>query len=80
MLSGEAVARQFPHTLRRTYAALALRQGVPIEGIIKNLGQGSPAITLTVDWYGLDDKLQATVVDLFPVPARLPNVPAAVLN
>jgi integrase len=38
----------------------------PWKLVSKNLGHGSPAITLTVYRHVLDDELRATVVDLFP--------------
>ncbi|WP_293914249.1 tyrosine-type recombinase/integrase [Deinococcus sp.] len=80
VVAGERLPDISPHDLRHTYATLALRHGVPVEVVSKNLGHGSPAITLTVYRHVLDDELRATVVDLFPAPAVLPSPAAAVLN
>lgn len=74
---GEKVPAISPHDLRHTYATLALRHGVPVEVVSKNLGHGTPAITLTVYRHVLDDELRATVVDLFPTLPPVPAVPSA---
>jgi len=79
-LAGERLPEISLHDLRHTYATLALRHGVPVEVVSKNLGHGSPAITLTVYQHVLDDELRATVIDLFPTLPVLPSVAAAVLN
>ena len=76
----ETAARYLPHDLRHTYATLALRHGVPVEVVSKNLGHGSPAITLTVYRHVLDDELRATVVDLFPTPPAAGQYAPALLN
>ncbi|WP_237724701.1 tyrosine-type recombinase/integrase [Deinococcus alpinitundrae] len=79
VLAGERLPDISPHDLRHTYATLALRQRVPVEVVSKNLGHGSPGITLTVYRHVLDDELRATVVDLFPVLPVLPSA-VAILN
>ncbi len=78
--AGERLPDISPHDLRHTYATLALRHGVPVEVVSKNLGHGSPAITLTVYRHVLDDELRATVVDLFPTLPTVPSAAAALLN
>ena len=80
VLAGERLPAISPHDLRHTYATLALRQGVPIEVVSKNLGHGSPAITLTIYRHVLDDELRATVVDLFPVLPTPQQYSPALLN
>ncbi|GAA4022871.1 site-specific integrase [Deinococcus rubellus] len=79
-LAGERLPDISPHDLRHTYATLALRHGVPVEVVSKNLGHGSPAITFTVYRHVLDDELRATVVDLFPTLPTVPSTATAVLN
>lgn len=44
VLAGKRLPGISPHDLRHTYATLALRHGVPVEVVSKNLGHGSPAI------------------------------------
>lgn len=80
VLAGERLPGISPHDLRHTYATLALRHGVPVEVVSKNLGHGSPAITLTVYRHVLDDELRATVVDLFPPRPPLPSAALELLN
>ncbi len=80
VLAGERLPGISPHDLRHTYATLALRHGVPVEVVSKNLGHGSPAITLTVYRHVLDDELRATVVDLFPTPPAAGQYAPALLN
>lgn len=80
IVGGEKLPSISPHDLRHTYATLALRQGVPVEVVSKNLGHGSPAITLTVYRHVLDDELRARVIDLFPMPIARPCSALSVLH
>ncbi|MFK7603866.1 hypothetical protein ACI3L1_16820 [Deinococcus sp. SM5_A1] len=53
---------------------------MPVEVVSKNLGHGSPAITLTIYRHVLDDELRATVVDLLPMLPAQPQYTPALLN
>ncbi|PJI53816.1 hypothetical protein CTI14_23095 [Methylobacterium radiotolerans] len=74
--AGTALPDISPHDLRHTYATLALRRGVPIEVVSRNLGHASISITWDIYRHVLDSERRSHVVDLFemvpPVPVGLP--------
>ncbi len=73
---GSALPDISPHDLRHTYATLALRRGVPIEVVSRNLGHASISITWDIYRHVLDSERRSHVVDLFemvpPVPVGIP--------
>lgn len=76
MQAGSALPDISPHDLRHTYATLALRRGVPIEIVSRNLGHASISITWDIYRHVLYSERRSHVVDLFervpPVPVGLP--------
>lgn len=74
--SGEALPNISPHDLRHTYATLALRSGIPIEVVSRNLGHATISITLDVYRHVLDSERRSRVVDLF---ANVPPPPTGII-
>lgn len=75
--AGEALPAISPHDLRHTYATLALRSGIPVEVVSRNLGHASISITWDIYRHVLDSERKAHVVDLFAtVPPPPKGVPA----
>jgi integrase len=57
-----------PHDLRHTYATIALRSGVPIEVVSKNLGHAKISITWDIYRHVLESEQRSHAVDFFSVP------------
>jgi integrase len=72
VMAGKPLPKLRLHDLRHTYATLALRSGVPIEVVSKNLGHAKISITLDVYRHVLESEQRAHVVDFFtaPIPER----------
>jgi integrase len=77
---GEPLPHLTPHDLRHTYATLALRSGVPIEVVSKNLGHADISITYKTYRHVLDSEKKQHVIDLFPNPVKPRVVSVSALN
>jgi integrase len=77
---GEALLHLTPHDLRHTYATLALRSGVPIEVVSKNLGHADIATTYRIYRHVLESEKRQNVIDLFTVPVKPRVVGVSPLN
>jgi integrase len=77
---GEALPHLTPHDLRHTYATLALRSGVPVEVVSKNLGHADIATTYRIYRHVLDSEKRQHVIDLFSIPVKPRAVGVSPLN
>uniref|UniRef100_UPI00403F6B27 tyrosine-type recombinase/integrase n=1 Tax=Deinococcus sp. VB142 TaxID=3112952 RepID=UPI00403F6B27 len=78
--NGEALPNISPHDLRHTYATLALRSGIPIEVVSRNLGHATTSITLDIYRYVLDGEWRSRVVPFLAYTPPLPTGVGAALN
>ncbi len=77
---GKPLPHLTPHDLRHTYATLALRSGVPVEVVSKNLGHADIATTYRIYRHVLESEKRQHVIDLFTVPVQPRTVGVSALN